>query len=61
MHALRHYHASVLLLLGVPDKYAMQDLGQNSPYMLKQVYQHLFSDKMADFYQSLSSHYADFL
>lgn len=44
-HALRHYYASVLLSLGVPDKYAMQRMGHATPSMLKQVYQHLMDDK----------------
>jgi len=44
-HALRHYYASVLLSLGVPDKYAMQRMGHSTPTMLKQVYQHLMQDK----------------
>ena len=44
-HALRHYYASVLLSLGVPDKYAMQRMGHSTPTMLKQVYQHLMENK----------------
>lgn len=42
MHALRHANASLLLEQGVPDKYAMERLGQSTANMLKSVYQHTF-------------------
>ena len=45
MHELRHAYASVMLLNGVPDKYAMELLGQSTPHMIKQVYQHTFDDE----------------
>lgn len=44
-HDLRHYYASVMLSLGVPDKYAMARMGHATPNMLKNVYQHLMDDK----------------
>lgn len=42
-HDLRHLNASVMLALGVPDKYAMERGGWSSPNVLKSVYQHTFS------------------
>lgn len=44
-HDLRHYFASVLLALGIPDKYAMEQTGHATPNMLKTVYQHTMADK----------------
>lgn len=44
-HDLRHYYASVLLSLGVPDKYAMERMGHSTTNMLKNVYQHTMKDK----------------
>lgn len=44
-HDLRHYYASSLLALGVPDKYAMARMGHATPNMLKNVYQHRMRDK----------------
>lgn len=44
-HDLRHYYASLMLSLGVPDKYAMARMGHATPNMLKSVYQHLMDDK----------------
>lgn len=54
MHAERHANASEMLVMGVPDKYAMKRLGQSSPNMIKNVYQHLFEDKEKEFSKSLS-------
>lgn len=50
-HDLRHVQASVMLALGVPDKYAMERMGHASTNMLKNVYQHTMkskSDEVAD-------------
>lgn len=44
-HDLRHMNASVMLQLGVPDKYAMERGGWSTDSTLKQVYQHTFDDK----------------
>lgn len=44
-HDLRHYHASVLHSLGVPDKYAMERMGHATEAMLRRVYQHLIESK----------------
>lgn len=44
-HDLRHLNASVMLSLGVPDKYAMERGGWSTPSTLKAVYQHTFSDE----------------
>lgn len=45
LHDLRHYNASVMLSLGVPDKYAMQRMGHTTTNMLKTVYQHTFTQR----------------
>lgn len=45
MHEQRHGNASMMLAKGVPDKYAMKRLGQSSPNMIKDVYQHLYESK----------------
>lgn len=44
-HDLRHLNASVMLMLGIPDKYAMERGGWSSPNIMKSVYQHTFSDE----------------
>lgn len=47
-HDLRHANASVMLALGVPDKYAMERMGHASNNMLKTVYQHTMKDKQEE-------------
>ena len=42
-HDLRHLNASVMLALGVPDKYAMERGGWSTPHVMKSVYQHTIS------------------
>jgi integrase len=44
-HELRHLNASVMLKLGIPNKYAMERGGWSTDATLKQVYQHTFSDE----------------
>ena len=44
-HSLRHLNASVMLMLGVPDKYAMERGGWSTDNILKSVYQQTFSDE----------------
>lgn len=44
-HDLRHANASVMLALGIPDKYAMERMGHATNNMLKTVYQHTMRSK----------------
>lgn len=48
-HDLRHINASVMLYLGVPDKYAMERGGWATDDTLKKVYQSTFSDQRKHF------------
>lgn len=45
IYDLRHAYASTMLMLGVPDKYAMERMGHATSNMLKTVYQHTYSEK----------------
>lgn len=47
-HDLRHINASVMLMLGIPDKYSMARMGHATNNMLKTVYQHTMDKKMAE-------------
>ena len=44
-HDLRHLNASVMLMLGIPDKYAMERGGWSTNTTLKAVYQHTFTEE----------------
>ena len=57
MHEQRHGNASMMLAMGVPDKYAMKRLGQSSPSMIKQIYQHLYEDKEKEVAKTMSATY----
>lgn len=61
MHGQRHGNASLMLAQGVPDKYAMERLGQSSPNMIKNIYQHLYDTKKKEISQTMSSKFSDIL
>lgn len=44
-HDLRHVNASIMALLKVPDKYAMERGGWKTDQVMKRVYTHTFSDE----------------
>ena len=48
-HDLRHINASVMHLLGVPDKYAMERGGWKTDHTMKTVYQNTFSSERQKF------------
>lgn len=58
-HDLRHYYASVLLSLGVPDKYAMERMGHSTTNMLKNVYQHTMKDKNDEITDSIENFFTE--
>jgi integrase len=48
-HSLRHYHASILLANGIPNKYAMERMGHKTANMLNKVYQHTMPEFEKEF------------
>lgn len=48
-HDLRHANASIMLAVGVPDKYAMRRMGHATNNMLKTTYQHTIKEKEKEF------------
>lgn len=55
LHSLRHYHASVMLSLGIPNRYASERMGHSTDAMLKRVYQHIMADKKDEFADLINS------
>jgi integrase len=47
-HGLRHFNASAMLALGVPDLYAQERGGWATDHVLKTVYQHTLDKKKAE-------------
>ena len=65
-HDLRHMNASIMVALGIPDKYAMERGGWSSPHIMKSVYQHTFSaereavdDKIDAYFNTIISELGD--
>ena len=58
-HDLRHYYASILHAIGVPDKYIMQYGGWATDTVLKNVYQHVMDDKDIEEQNKVISHFAE--
>lgn len=57
-HDLRHVNASVMLKLGVPDKYAMERMGHATNNMLKTVYQHTMPAERAKVDADVNDYFA---
>ena len=57
-HALRHYYDSVLLSLGVPEKYIMARMGHATPSMSRQVYAHIMQDRDAQITDQINDYFS---
>jgi len=60
-HSLRHYNASVMLALNLPDKYAMERGGWSTAYTMKNIYQHTFSSEQMKYDQILADFFSSSL
>ncbi len=60
-HDLRHLSASVMLQLGVPEKYAMERGGWASPNVMRSVYQHTFSSQRRAVDDLVDGYFAQFV
>lgn len=58
-HDLRHLNASVMVQLGIPDKYAMERGGWSTTSTLKTVYQHTFSSEREAVNQKINDYFND--
>lgn len=60
-HDLRHYHASVMIAVGAPEKYIVADMGHSSFDMVRKVYGHVMEDKKRELNDALAVHSANIL
>jgi len=60
-HDLRHSAASVMLLLGVPDKYAMERGGWTTKKTMTGRYQHTIDAEARHFSEQINSYYLDLI
>lgn len=56
-HELRHYAASVMIMLGIPLKYISDYLGHETEDMVNRVYGHVMADKKDEMFDRLESYY----
>lgn len=57
-HEFRHSYASVLLAIGVPNKYAANFMGHKTTYMLEKVYQQIMTEFADNYSDQISGYYA---
>lgn len=55
-HDLRHYMASVMAALNIPERYAVEIMGHATNNMLHRVYQHTMERKRDAVYELIDSH-----
>ena len=56
-HELRHYAASVMIMLGIPVKYIADYLGHETEDMVNRVYGHIMADKKDEIFARLETYY----
>ncbi len=56
-HELRHYAASVMIMLGIPLKYIADYLGHETEDMVKRVYGHIMLDKKDTIFSKYEEYY----
>lgn len=54
---MRHYYASIMLALGVPDKYAMERMGHSTNSMLKH-YQESVKEKDIEINNAMNDYFS---
>lgn len=60
-HDLRHMNASVMLAIGVPNKYAQERIGHATDNMLKTVYQHTIQEEQKKFSDEIDQRFEELL
>jgi len=58
-HDLRHYSASIMHYLGIPDTYIMEHHGWESDKVLKSVYRNVLSDKVDSFTNAVNKYLSE--
>lgn len=60
-HALRHTNASIMLTIGIPDKYAMKRGGWANQSTMKYIYQHTMGAEESEYNGLVDSYFKDIL
>lgn len=59
-HDLRHFHASMMIAAGAPNKYIIADMGHASMDMVNRVYGHIMADKQKEIHAALETKISEF-
>lgn len=60
-HDLRHMNASVMLAVGIPNKYAQERIGHATDNMLKTVYQHTIQEEQKKYSEEIDQRFEELL
>lgn len=60
-HDLRHMNASVMLAVGIPNKYAQERMGHATDNMLKTVYQHTIQEEQKKYSEEIDQRFEELL
>lgn len=60
-HDLRHMNASVMLAVGVPNKYAQERMGHATDNMLRTVYQHTIQEEQKKYSEEIDQRFEELL
>ena len=58
-HDLRHYAASIMHAIGIPDQYIMERGGWKSDRVLKDIYRDILEEEQKKFIERLNNHFTD--
>lgn len=61
LHALRHYGASILHAIGVPDLYILNRAGWETDEMLKKIYRHVVAERDVEMNEKIISYFGESL
>ena len=60
LHDIRHYNASIMLAMNIPNKYAAARMGHATEDMLKKVYQHIMEKKKTETDNQMTEYFDNF-
>lgn len=58
-HDLRHYSASIMHAMGIPDQYIMERGGWKTDRVLKEVYRNVIEDEQKKFTKKINDHFEE--
>lgn len=60
-HDLRHMNATIMMQLGIPDKYAMDRGGWETDYVMKSIYQNIFDSGRREADRQIDAYFDKFI